>query len=73
MAAMSIRLKYRQGSFAREEAHATVSDAIVRAEQLLRSGSGCSCFQVVDHLDKGLRRDPEIFASSDKQPWQRNQ
>ena len=55
-----IRLKYRQGSFAREEEHATECDAAARAHHLMRAGTGCSCFQIVDQLDNVLRGGLEV-------------
>ena len=57
---MTIRLKYRQGSFAREEERATEFDAVARAQYLARAGIGCSCFQIVDQFDNMLRSDQEV-------------
>ena len=54
---MAIRLKYRQGSFVREEERISEPDAIARAEHLIRAGTGCSCFQIVDHRGNALRSD----------------
>jgi len=59
-----IRLKYRQGSFPREEERSSEFDAITRAQYLMRLGSGCSCFQIVDQTGKVLQNDLEISSKA---------
>ena len=60
---MGVRLKYRQGSFWREEKHPTLSDAMRRASELDTAGSGRSHFTITDRDGKVLKQSHEIARS----------
>jgi hypothetical protein len=64
--AMSVRLKYLQGSFVREEVRPSKSAAIARAGELMLETADCSQFQIVDHKGCVLLADRQIKVAYDK-------
>ncbi len=57
---MTVRLKYRQGSFAREELRDSERDAILRAGELIYGRRGCELFEIRDVDGWKLKNDFEI-------------
>jgi hypothetical protein len=57
---MTVRLKYRQGSFSREELRDSEHDAILRAGELIYRKSGCELFEIRDAHGWKLKNDFEI-------------
>jgi hypothetical protein len=57
---MTVRLKYRQGSFAREELCESERAAILRAGQLICGGKGCELFEIRQANGWKLKNDFEI-------------
>lgn len=57
---MTVRLRYRQGSFAREELRDSEHDAILRAGELICLRLGCELFEIRDASGWKLKNDFEI-------------
>ena len=57
---MTVRLRYRQGSFAREELRDSERDAILRAGELMHNRLGCELFEIRDASGWKLKNDFEI-------------
>ena len=57
---MTVRLKYRQGSFALEELRDSEHDAILRAGELMYNRTGCELFEIRDATGWKLKNDFEI-------------
>jgi hypothetical protein len=57
---MTVRLKYRQGSFSREELRDSEHDAILRAGELIYGRTGCELFEIRHADGWKLKNDFEI-------------
>lgn len=57
---MSIRLRYRQGAFLRDEPRYSEGDAIVRAGELMQNDKDCADFEITNEHGELLRSDLEI-------------
>ena len=57
---MSIRLRYQQGTFLREERRYSEGDAIVRAGELIQTARDCANFEITDERGDLLKTDIEI-------------
>jgi hypothetical protein len=57
---MTVRLRYRQGSFSREELRDSEHDAILRAGELMYRKAGCELFEIRDAHGWKLKNDFEI-------------
>ena len=57
---MTVRLRYRQGSFAQEELRDSEHDAILRAGELMHGRTGCELFEIRGVDGWKLKNDFEI-------------